>query len=290
MVVALVDRPVSFLITEKSMHRPIIGNFARAMKGIPVVRPQDQARTLAPEAKLVGFRKDSNTLVGSEQCQFLESVKKGESFLIKGLGLAPLVIVEVVSNTEVTVKAPVKHEDEPDAGQPGELSIFDPLGFKVIPKVDQGAMFEKTFDALKNGYCVCLFPEGGSSDRTDLLPLKAGVSVMALGADAQGTPVAVVPFGINYNQANAWRSRVLVDVGKPIRIPKYLSEKFQAGEKREAYGEFLGLVEAGLRSVTLNGPDKQTLQILRAMRRMYQGDISLAPKVRSTVRVLIVKP
>jgi glycerol-3-phosphate O-acyltransferase/dihydroxyacetone phosphate acyltransferase len=33
----------------------------------------------------------------------------------------------------------------------------------------------------QNGYTVDFFPEGGSHDRPDLLPIKAGISIMALG-------------------------------------------------------------------------------------------------------------
>ena len=38
------------------------------------------------------------------------------------------------------------------------------------------------FDHLLDDGCIGIFPEGGSHDRPDLLPLKAGVAVMALGA------------------------------------------------------------------------------------------------------------
>ena len=33
-------------------------------------------------------------------------------------------------------------------------------------------MFEKVYSALASGKSLCIFPEGGSHDRTDLLPLK----------------------------------------------------------------------------------------------------------------------
>ncbi|KAH9250098.1 hypothetical protein BASA81_012145 [Batrachochytrium salamandrivorans] len=259
-------------------HGPVI-LVGKIMHGIPVVRAADKARgPPSSEAKLVDFRSDSNIVVGTSECQFMSSVKVSESLVTKGLGCAPLQIVEVLSDTEVRVKPPVKHEDEPDALTPLALVFPSPVGFKILPKIDQSEMFAKTFDALGAGKCVCLFPEGGSSDRTDLLPLKAGVSVMALGAAAQGTKVHVVPFGLNYNQASAWRSRVLVDVGQPIPIPNHVLEDFRQGKKREAYAEFLTMVESGLRGVTLNAPDQQTLAVLKCMRRMYQGEVELAPK------------
>jgi glycerol-3-phosphate O-acyltransferase/dihydroxyacetone phosphate acyltransferase len=43
-------------------------------------------------------------------------------------------------------------------------------------------MYEHVWTALNNNDCVCIFPEGGSHDRMELLPLKAGICIMALGA------------------------------------------------------------------------------------------------------------
>ncbi len=42
-------------------------------------------------------------------------------------------------------------------------------------------MYEAVFDKLGQGGIVGIFPEGGSHDRPDLLPIKAGISIMALG-------------------------------------------------------------------------------------------------------------
>lgn len=43
-------------------------------------------------------------------------------------------------------------------------------------------MFASVWSALSNNDCVGIFPEGGSHDRSELLPLKAGICIMALGA------------------------------------------------------------------------------------------------------------
>jgi len=43
-------------------------------------------------------------------------------------------------------------------------------------------MYEEVWKALNSNSCIGIFPEGGSHDRTDLLPLKAGICIMALGA------------------------------------------------------------------------------------------------------------
>lgn len=65
------------------------------------------------------------------------------------------------------------------------------------------------------------FSLGGSHDRTDLLPLKAGVSVMALGAmaDDPNLRVKIVPVGLSYFHAHRFRSRAVVEFGAAMDVP-----------------------------------------------------------------------
>lgn len=49
---------------------------------------------------------------------------------------------------------------------------FDGIKFSVAPHVDQSAVYSSVFQKLKDGGCIGIFPEGGSHDRTELLPLK----------------------------------------------------------------------------------------------------------------------
>lgn len=49
---------------------------------------------------------------------------------------------------------------------------FQGTPFKVAPKVDQTEVYDAVFEKLSRGGCIGIFPEGGSHDRTELLPLK----------------------------------------------------------------------------------------------------------------------
>jgi glycerol-3-phosphate O-acyltransferase / dihydroxyacetone phosphate acyltransferase len=44
--------------------------------------------------------------------------------------------------------------------------------FKTAPKIDQSWVYEKVFERIEEGGCIGIYPEGGSHDRPDLLPLK----------------------------------------------------------------------------------------------------------------------
>jgi len=73
---------------------------------------------------------------------------------------------------------------------------------------------------LIQGQSIGIFPEGGSHDRTDLLPIKAGVSLMALGAMARdpNCRISIVACGLKYFKPWKFRSKVIVEFSRPYRI------------------------------------------------------------------------
>ena len=106
---------------------------------------------------------------------------------------------------------------------------------------------------------------GGSHDRTDLLPLKAGVSLMALGAmaDNPDVKVRIVPVGLSYFHPHRFRSRAVVEFGTALDVPPELVEEYKQGgaQKRAAVGKLLDLIYDGLKTVTIRAPDYETLMV-----------------------------
>jgi glycerol-3-phosphate O-acyltransferase/dihydroxyacetone phosphate acyltransferase len=114
---------------------------------------------------------------------------------------------------------------------------------------------------------------GGSHDRTDLLPLKAGVSLMALGAMASNPDckVKIVPVGLSYFHAHKFRSRAVVEFGSAMDVPQDLVNMFKEGgdNKRIATQKLLDVIYNQLKTVTLRAPDYETLMVIQAARRLY---------------------
>lgn len=77
---------------------------------------------------------------------------------------------EIISDTEA-VLAEDKGEVSPlsEAQYQGEGNW---VSYDILESIDQTAMFHHVHSALASGQCLGIFPEGGSHDRTDLLPLK----------------------------------------------------------------------------------------------------------------------
>jgi 1-acyl-sn-glycerol-3-phosphate acyltransferase len=69
---------------------------------------------------------------------------------------------------------------------------------------------------LTGGGELFIFPEGTSSLGPRHLPFKSGAARLALDALDRGIPLRIIPLGIHYERAWAFRSKVEVVIGKPI--------------------------------------------------------------------------
>jgi glycerol-3-phosphate O-acyltransferase / dihydroxyacetone phosphate acyltransferase len=87
-------------------------------------------------------------------------------------------------------------------------------------------MFAASRAALAEGDALAIFPEGVATDGPAISPLKTGAARIALGAYAEGVRgLQVVPVGIHYQDRAAFRSRVYVDVGHPVDLDRWLTDR-----------------------------------------------------------------
>ncbi|KDQ20350.1 hypothetical protein BOTBODRAFT_153041 [Botryobasidium botryosum FD-172 SS1] len=271
-------RRVSFLIAAKSMTRRSISTPARLMGSIPVARATDGAKS---GTGFVTVSPDDPCLVLGVDTRFkTELAPKKQILLPRSTGSAAAEVVEVLSDTEVRVKKEFGGDTAKgtskirELGKEAKEAGIGGLTFKIMPHVDQQQMYGQVYNSLQQGGCIGIFPEGGSHDRTDLLPLKAGVTIMALGAMANnpGLKVKIVPVGLSYFHAHRFRSRAVVEFGHPLDIPDELTEMFALGgkSKREACTKLLDLIYDALKTVTVRAPDFETLMLVQATRRLYK--------------------
>jgi len=253
---------IGFLVAGSSMRRQVVGDLAKAINSIPVERPQDLA--VKGEGKVIltsGAAKVSG--VGTKFSSQLKRkcIIKVSAGPLKGVQVK---IDKVLSDTEATLLKPVTFEEKSPV-----TAVY-----KVIPHLDHSRVFRSVYRRLRKGGAVGIFPEGGSHDRTELLPLKVGITIMALGAmeeNYNGPPVKILPVGINYFKGHQFRSRVFIDIGSPIVPSEAMIKAYREGgdQKRTACNDLLQTIMAGIKAVTLEAPDYDTLQFFRAMRRLY---------------------
>ena len=279
-------RRISWLIAEKSLKRKFVGGLASAVGSISVGRALDRVGPAKGRIFLPDQDNDPCLIQGVGT-----SFKNG-TFQVGGLIVLPRIgnqtpssdIAEIISDTELRLKKPFKTPEAIQSltgnGQSSGTSTpsKDDNGvqsrgcsFKVAPHVDQSKVYNAVFDELDAGGVVGIFPEGGSHDRPDLLPLKPGVAIMALGALANNPEcgVKIIPIGMNYFHAHKFRSRAVVEIGHPIEVSPEQVDAYKGGDRRNAVGSLLETVYQGLVSVTQSSPDYDTLMLVQAARRLY---------------------
>jgi glycerol-3-phosphate O-acyltransferase/dihydroxyacetone phosphate acyltransferase len=167
------NRRISWLMAAKSFDKPIIGPLARLVGAVPVSRAMDNVK--AAEGAIYLLEPDRNPrLLGGIGTKF-----DGPGFEVGGSIYLPAIngesqkldIAEICGSKKIILKTAPTGNDIID-----QLSQQGGTGFKIAPHVDQGAVYDAVFERLRNDGCIGIFPEGGSHDRTNLLPLK-GVSL-----------------------------------------------------------------------------------------------------------------
>jgi glycerol-3-phosphate O-acyltransferase / dihydroxyacetone phosphate acyltransferase len=281
------SRRVSFLIADKSMKRRFIGTASAAVGALPVARALDSVKAAKGRIFLARPDDDPALIYG------IDTDFKSGGFEVGGLIVLPKVrgqtpsteIAEIISPTELRLKKPFKTSEALESltgqvtssgdGEPGNAPYHNAetkgTTFKVAPYVDQTKVYDRVFEDLKDGGCIGIFPEGGSHDRPDLLPLKAGVAIMALGALAAdpNCGLKIIPCGMNYFHAHKFRSRAVIEFGHPIEVHPDQIEAYKKGNRRNAVGSLLETVYQGLVAVTQTSPDYETLMLVQAARRLY---------------------
>ncbi|KAF5337640.1 hypothetical protein D9758_013034 [Tetrapyrgos nigripes] len=146
---------------------------------------------------------------------------------------------------------------------------------------DRQKLFKGTFEALSQGCGVALFPEGTSYTEPRIMQVKDGAAWAALeytkwaqenpdkvSPRAKGKGVVIVPAAIVYTNKSKYRSRVVIEFGKPITMDAYREQFFSdvEGAPRAAVKRLTHEIEKSLVQATVNAPDWDTLYTARMAR------------------------
>ncbi|KAF7730269.1 hypothetical protein EC973_002512 [Apophysomyces ossiformis] len=229
---------------------------------------QDRAVLGKGRLQLLNRKSEPTRIHGIDTC-FTTQLRPRDSIVLLPKGAGAAQVVQIVSDTELVIKTELK-----DLKALALLTSNEGCPYECVPHVDQEAVYQCVHEELHAGECITVFPEGGSHDRAELLPLKAGVTLMALGAMSKypGLDVKIVPCGLNYFHAHRFRSRAVIEFGNPITISSNLVEQFKQGgsEKRRACEKLLETIHGALKSVTVNAGSYETLMLIQAARRLYK--------------------
>lgn len=274
------------------MRRRFVGGMARAAGAVPVGRALDSTKSGTGKIYLPDPTNDP-TLIRGLGTQFEKESQVGGLLVLPTVNgtAANAEILEILGNEEIRLKKEFKgdiaggqltgiREENGDVKENGEAEKaqdFQGIRYKTAPKVDQSMVYDAVFERLQLGGCVGIFPEGGSHDRTELLPLKPGVAIMALGSLAANPDAGlrIVPCGMNYFHAHKFRSRAVVEFGNPVEVPQELVDLYKSGERREATRQLLETIYQALVAVTVTSPDYDTLMVRNKAMQEYGKTLTL---------------
>ncbi|QLQ82021.1 hypothetical protein HG537_0G02750 [Torulaspora globosa] len=286
------SRQVCFVTAESSLKQKFVSLFGRCTGAIPVPRAQDNLKPVDSSVKIycpdleIAPEVIKGRVEGGGSPEFCKRfVAKSLIGLPNYLGNAQ--ISEVVDDETLVLKTPFKFKSNDKIRK----LLTEGTNFKYAAKIDNSKTFQNVFDHLHTKGCVGIFPEGGSHDRPSLLPIKAGVAIMALGAAAAdpNMKVHVVPCGLHYFHRDKFRSRAVLEYGEPIIVGPELGRKY-AEDPRGTVEELLKTITEALYAVTENAPSFDVLMTIQAARRLYQparGKVSLSNVVEINRRLLI---
>lgn len=134
-------------------------------KKVPVIRPQDLAKPGKGRIQLLNRKTDPLRIIGIDT-QFTTQLKPRDSIVLpKGCGVSE--VDQIISDTEILIKKEFKELRAMEI-----LTQSDGTAYKCMPHVEQDAVYKSVHEELNNGRCITIFPEGGSHDRAEMLPLK----------------------------------------------------------------------------------------------------------------------
>lgn len=281
---------LSPMIAEKSWYRPVVGQLAWAMGCVPVKRAQDSP--VNGTGKISAIRNTSKTnnnmstdsnidkvkdesedgdeyplvCVTGHGTKFTKELKAGDK--IRFSGNTGMKVKSVESDTCLYLE-----ENEVTVEFTLPSSETEATMFQILRRVEQKDVYEAVLQRLKEGGTIGIFPEGGSHDRTDLLPLKVGVALIAYSAlEKDGTLIPIVPVGLNYFRGHRFRGRAIVEYGAPIYINPNTLKAYKAGghQKRKVCNGLLQRVEDSMRSVLVTTDDYESMKLVLTARRLYQ--------------------
>ncbi|HEX9652244.1 MAG TPA: lysophospholipid acyltransferase family protein [bacterium] len=142
-------------------------------------------------------------------------------------------------------------------------------------KMEQNvAAFESCFEALENGETIGIFPEGTSDMLRKVKRVKTGAARIVLEAERRNgyqLGVTVLPIGLYFFSRSRFRSKVMVNVGKPIALTPF----FETNERSnaEAVQQLTAEIQQHLEHLTVNIQHQELDQFVRDIEWLYRDEL-----------------
>ena len=150
--------------------------------------------------------------------------------------------------------------------------------------------FESCYQILNQGKSLVVFPEGNSELEHQLRSLKTGAARIALEAENRNQGLLnlrIIPLGLFYDQADSFRSSVLVSVGNQIKVADYIEDYRQ--NKTEVAKKITGLMRTELERVMFTVDNEEQEKMIEKLvkilnPRLAFQDVSYQITIRKQIK------
>ncbi|RMF69365.1 MAG: hypothetical protein D6743_01940 [Calditrichaeota bacterium] len=142
-------------------------------------------------------------------------------------------------------------------------------------KMDQNVYaFEACYRTLEKGETIGIFPEGTSDMLRKVKKVKTGAARIVLEAERRNNyrlGVQIIPIGLYFFSRSRFRSRVLLNVGKPLDLRPY----FELNEKDnyEAVARLTAEIQRSLEQLTVNIRHEELDELVRDIELLYRDEL-----------------
>ena len=136
------------------------------------------------------------------------------------------------------------------------------------------AMFDAAIGALRAGGALLIFPEGTTTPRPTLLPLRTGAARILLGAARAGagrSTVTLLPVGLVFHDPGTFRAAsASIMVGPPVETADLAGPA--GGGSEDAARGLTDRLAAAIRDQIVEAEDHHTLELLRVLEQAWRQE------------------
>ncbi len=133
-------------------------------------------------------------------------------------------------------------------------------------------IFQKTIDVLTDKHCaLVILPEGSHSGIRRLRPLKKGFARIAFQTEEAknySLDMKIIPVGIDYDDFEAFRSRLTINFGKPISVKKYYEQYKEA--PAFAINALKEELSDHIKPLIINIETEKYYELINTLRKFYE--------------------
>jgi len=134
--------------------------------------------------------------------------------------------------------------------------------------------FQECYEVLERGEVIGIFPEGTSDMPRRIKKIKTGAARIVLESERRNNyelGVKLIPVGLYFFSRSRFRSKVLVNVGRPIDIHPYFS--LNERDNFEAVNQLTAQIQSRLENLTVNVQHKELDHFVKDIESIYRDEL-----------------